>query len=385
MEQLFELIKFESTRQENCINLIASENYVSDEVKKCLGSCLTNKYAEGYPGKRYYGGCSIVDQIEQMAIDKAKELFNVEYVNVQPHSGSHANMIIYSILLNVDETLLGLDLSKGGHLTHGSKVSFSGKIYKSIQYGLDENELVDYDQIRKLAHEHKPRVIVCGGSSYSRDWNYQKLREICDETQSYLVADISHTAGLICHGHLNRPNDYAHIMMTTTHKTLRGPRGAIIMVPKLFDYKGKNISDRIQYATFPFCSGGPHLNNIAAKAVCFMEALSPEFKEYGFQVIKNAKMMAARFIELGYKVVSGGTDNHLFVLSLEKITGKEAQEALEKENIILNRNIIPNDTRSPFVTSGVRIGTAAITTKGWKEDDCVQLADRIHKILQKKN
>lgn len=382
MNEIFNLIEFEEKRQNETINLIASENFVSENIKKCLASCLTNKYAEGYPSKRYYAGCEYVDQIEELAIQKAKELFHVEYVNVQPHSGTHANMIIYSALMKPGDKFLGLNLAMGGHLRHGSKASFSGNIYECIPYGLNSNDLIDYDQIEKLANENQPKLIVCGGSSYSREWNYRRLREICDKFNCYLVADISHTAGLIVGGHLENPNNYAHIMMTTTHKTLRGPRGAMIMVPIDFEINSKKISNLIQFHTFPFSSGGPHLNTIAAKAICFIEASTSEFKEYGFNVIKNSKAMASRFIEHGYNVVSNGTDNHLFIVCLENITGKHAQDLLEKEGIILNRNVIPNDKRSPFVTSGIRIGTAAITTKGWDEKMCIELVDRIDKILK---
>lgn len=382
MEEIFNIIQEEETRQLKTINLIASENFTSKKVRKALKSCLTNKYAEGYPSKRYYSGCENVDKIENLAIESAKKLFGVKYANVQPFSGSHANMIVYRSLLEKGDTVLGLYLNLGGHLTHGSKVNFSGQDYNFISYGLDENNFVNYEEIEKLSEMHKPKMIVCGGSSYSRDWDYIKIREICSKYNSYLFADISHTSGLIVSGLLNNPVNYVDIISTTTHKTLRGPRGAIILIPSRND-----IFEKIQKTTFPGCSGGPSMNTIAAKAVCFLEAMREEFIEYSKQTIINSKLMADMFMKLGYKIVSGGTDNHLFVIDLteKKITGIKAQNILESHGIYVNRNVVPNDINSPFVTSGIRIGLSFMTTLGLKEDGVIEIVNKIHSILTEQN
>jgi len=380
MQEIFTLIDKESKRQKESINLIASENYTSENILKAVGSCLTNKYAEGYPSKRYYSGCENVDKIENIAIENAKKLFGVEYANVQPFSGSHANWIVYESLLQKGDTVLGLYLNLGGHLTHGSKVNFSGKDNNFIPYGLDENEMIDYDSIRDLALKHSPKMIVCGGSSYSRDWNYELIRSICNTVNAYLFADISHTAGLIASKLMNNPVPFVDIISSTTHKTLRGPRGGIILVPTR-----KDIFDKVQKTTFPGCSGGPSMNVIAGKALCFMEAMEDSFVKYSNQIIINARAMAGTFITLGYKIVSGGTDSHLFVIDLsnKNITGLDAQIRLEKENIYVNRNVVPNDKTSPFVTSGIRIGLSFMTTLGLDEKGAIELANRIHDILLK--
>lgn len=388
------LIADELHRQRSGIELIASENFCSNEVLNTMGSCLTNKYAEGYPGKRYYGGCEIVDQIEQLAIDRLKELFGAEYANVQPHAGSQANAAVYLAVLNPGDTILGFDLSHGGHLTHGSPVSFSGKHFNAVHYGVDrESGLVDMDHVRKMALESKPKLIICGASAYSRDWDYETFRSIADEVGALLMADVAHPAGLIAAGLLNDPMPHCHIVTSTTHKTLRGPRGGIIMMGKDFDNpwgrktrKGKwiKMSSILNSGVFPGMQGGPLEHVIAAKAVSFLEALQPEFKEYAAQIIANAHAMANRFIEKGYNIISDGTENHMMLIDLrnKNLTGKKAEDALVKADITVNKNMVPFDTESPFVTSGIRIGAAAVTTRGFKETDCHQIVDWIDQILQ---
>jgi len=392
--KIAELIGQELHRQRSGIELIASENFCSDEVLTTMGSCLTNKYAEGYPGKRYYGGCEIVDKVEQLAIDRLKELFGAEYANVQPHSGSQANAAVYLAVLEPGDTILGFDLSHGGHLTHGSPVSFSGKHFHAEHYGVNkETGIVDMNQVREKALETKPALIICGASAYSRDWDYKTFRSIADEVGALLMADIAHPAGLIAAKKLNDPMPYCHIVTSTTHKTLRGPRGGIIMMGKDFDNpwgrktrKGNLIkmSSILNSGVFPGMQGGPLEHVIASKAVSFLEALQPEFKDYAAQVISNARAMAARFVEKGYKVISGGTDNHMMLIDLrnKNLTGKKAEDALVKADITVNKNMVPFDTESPFVTSGIRIGSAAVTTRGLKEDHCRQIVDWIDEILQ---
>lgn len=378
-EELERALSGEERRQQDHIELIASENYVSPRVLEAQGSVLTNKYAEGYPGKRYYGGCEYVDMAETLAIERAKKLFGADYVNVQPHSGSQANAEVYMALLQPGDTIMGMDLAHGGHLTHGSPVNFSGKLYKAIHYGLDpKTGEIDYEQARKLAHEHKPKLIMTGFSAYSRVVDWQKFREIADEVGAYLVADIAHVAGLIAVGLYPSPVQIADVTTTTTHKTLRGPRGGMIMAKA-----NPEIEKKLQSAVFPGSQGGPLMHVIAAKAVAFKEALEPEFKIYQAQIIKNARAMAEVIMQRGYKIVSGGTDNHLFLIDLidKDITGKDAEAALGKANITVNKNTVPNEPRSPFVTSGIRIGTPAITTRGFKETEAKQLANWICDIL----
>lgn len=390
---VFNLINKELERQRKGIELIASENFTSQAVIDATGSCLTNKYAEGYPGKRYYGGCEVVDEIEQLAIDRLKELFGVEYANVQPHSGSQANAAVYLAVLNPGDNILGFDLSHGGHLTHGSPVSYSGKVYKANFYGVEqETGIIDMDKVEEKALQVKPRLIICGASAYSRDWDYERFRAIADKVGALLMADIAHPAGLIAAGLLKSPVKYCHIITSTTHKTLRGPRGGIIMMGKDFDNpwgrttkKGSPIqmSAILNSGVFPGMQGGPLEHVIAAKAQAFYEALQPEFQEYGKQVIKNAKAMADTFVEKGYKVISGGTDNHLMLIDLRSkgVNGKIAEEALGKADITANKNMVPFDTESPMVTSGIRIGTAAITTRGLRENDCRQVVEWIDTII----
>ncbi|MGE3920240.1 MAG: serine hydroxymethyltransferase [Gammaproteobacteria bacterium] len=381
--QLCSAITSEAQRQEDHIELIASENYVSPRVLIAQGSVLTNKYAEGYPGKRYYGGCEYVDQAEQLAIDRVKQLFGADYANVQPHSGSQANAAVYMALLNAGDTILGMNLNEGGHLTHGSKVNFSGKIYNAIVYGLDpKTGLVDYDKVAELAKEHKPKLIMTGFSAYSRTLDWQKFREIADSVGAYMVADIAHVAGLIAAGLYPSPIQIADVVTSTTHKTLRGPRSGIILARS-----NPEIEKRLNTAVFPGLQGGPLMHVIAAKAVAFYEALQPEFKTYQKQIINNAKVMANTIAERGYKIVSGGTDNHLFLVDLiaQDITGKDAEDALGKAHITVNKNTIPNEPRSPFITSGLRIGTPAITTRGMKEDESKLLATWICDILDDLN
>lgn len=369
----------ETQRQETHIELIASENYTSPLVMEAQGSALTNKYAEGYPGKRYYGGCEFVDKVEQLAIDRAKALFKADYANVQPHSGSQANAAVYMALMKPGDTLLGMSLADGGHLTHGASVSFSGRIYKSIQYGLDQaTGEIDYAQVEALAKEHKPKVIVAGFSAYSKIVDWQRFREIADSVGAWFVVDMAHVAGLVAAGVYPSPVNIADITTTTTHKTLRGPRGGIILARA-----NPEIEKKLNFAVFPESQGGPLMHVIAAKAVCFKEAMSEEFKSYQEQVVKNAQAMAKTFIDKGYEVVSGGTENHLFLLSLVKqgITGKDADAALGRANITVNKNAVPNDPRPPFVTSGLRIGSPAVTTRGMKEKEVVMLVECICEVL----
>ncbi|MDX6745899.1 serine hydroxymethyltransferase [Polaribacter sp. PL03] len=392
--QIFDLIQEEKERQLNGLELIASENFVSDDVMRAQGSILTNKYAEGYPGKRYYGGCEVVDVIEQIAIDRAKELFGAEYVNVQPHSGSQANTAVFAACLNPGDTILGFDLSHGGHLTHGSPVNFSGKLYNPVFYGVvRETGRIDYDHVAEQAKAHKPKLIIAGASAYSRDIDFEKFREIADSVGAILMADISHPAGLIAKGILNDPLPHCHIVTTTTHKTLRGPRGGMIMIGKDFEnpfgLKLKNgnlkkMSTLINSSVFPGNQGGPLEHVIAAKAVAFGEALTDEFLEYQLQVKENAAAMAKEFVARGYDIISGGTDNHCMLIDLrnKNISGKDAEIALGKADITVNKNMVPFDDKSPFVTSGIRVGTAAITTRGLLEEDMVAVVNFIDEAIQ---
>jgi len=392
-QQIFDLIQKETIRQTEGLELIASENYVSDEVLQAMGSVLTNKYAEGYPGKRYYGGCEVVDEVEQLAIDRAKELFGAEYANVQPHSGSQANQAVYFAVLKPGDTLMGFDLSHGGHLTHGSPVNFSGKLYNVVSYAVDaETGRIDYDQMRKTAIEHKPKLIVAGASSYSRDMDFAKFREIADEVGALLMADISHPSGLIAKGVLSDPMPYAHIVTTTTHKTLRGPRGGLILMGKDFENpmglktpKGKirMMSAVLNSAVFPGMQGGPLEHVIAAKAVAFNEALQDDYMTYILQVRKNAKALAKALVDRDFKIISGGTDNHMMLIDLRNkgVTGKEAEKALVQAHITVNKNMVPFDDKSPFITSGIRIGTPAITTRGLKEADMERIAFFIDNVI----
>lgn len=378
--ELWNAIENESRRQEEHIELIASENYASPLVMVAQGTKLTNKYAEGYPSKRYYGGCEYVDQAEALAIQRAKDLFGADYVNVQPHSGSQANAAVYQALLNPGDTILGMSLAHGGHLTHGAKVNFSGKTYNAVQYGLNsETGLVDYDEVARLAREHKPKMIVAGFSAYSQVMDWQKFRAIADEVGAYLLVDMAHVAGLVAAGVYPSPVAIADVTTSTTHKTLRGPRGGIILAKA-----NEEIEKKLQSAVFPGGQGGPLMHVIAAKAVSFKEAMSPDFKTYQQQVVKNAQAMAATFIERGIKIVSGGTENHLMLLDLigKEYSGKDADEALGQANITVNKNAVPNDPRSPFVTSGLRVGTPAITTRGFKEAECRDLANWMCDLLE---
>jgi len=393
MDKIFDLIKQEEQRQTQGIELIASENFCSKAVIDAMGSCLTNKYAEGYPGKRYYGGCEVVDVIEQMAIDRLKELFGAEYANVQPHSGAQANAAIFLALLQPGDAILGFDLSHGGHLSHGSSVNFSGKVYNPFFYGVEqESGLIDMDKVHSLAKQHQPKLIICGASAYSRDWDYVRFRAIADEVGALLLADIAHPAGLIAAKLLNDPLPHCHIVSSTTHKTLRGPRGGIIMMGKNFENpwgkttkKGNPImmSSVMNSAVFPGMQGGPLEHVIAAKAIAFSEANSKEFTVYAKQVVANAQAMANAFTEKGYKIISGGTDNHLMLIDLRSkgITGKEAENTLVKADITINKNMVPFDDKSPFVTSGMRIGTAAITSRGLVENDCSEVVEWIDYVL----
>lgn len=392
--QIFDLIQEEKERQQNGLELIASENFVSDQVMLAQGSVLTNKYAEGYPGKRYYGGCEIVDIVEQIAIDRAKELFGAEYVNVQPHSGSQANTAVYAACLKPGDTILGFDLSHGGHLTHGSSVNFSGKLYNPIFYGVDkETGIIDYKHIEEQAKKHQPKLIIAGASAYSRDIDFKRFRKIADSVGAILMADISHPAGLIAKGILNDPLPHCHIVTTTTHKTLRGPRGGMIMIGKDFENpfgqnlkngNPKKMSTLINSAVFPGNQGGPLEHVIAAKAIAFGEALTDEFLEYQLQVKENAAAMAKAFVEKGYNIISGGTDNHMMLIDMrnKNISGKDAEIALGKADITVNKNMVPFDDKSPFVTSGIRIGTAAVTTRGLKETDMQAIVDFIDEAIQ---
>ncbi len=393
--EIFNLIEAEHQRQLRGIELIASENFVSDEVMQAMGSWLTNKYAEGYPGKRYYGGCGIVDQTETLAIERAKKLFDAEFVNVQPHSGAQANAAVFLAVLKPGDTFMGLNLDHGGHLSHGSKVNTSGILYNPIGYNLNkETQRVDYDEMEALALEHKPKLIVGGGSAYSREWDYARMREIADKVGAILMVDMAHPAGLIAAGLLDNPIKYAHIVTTTTHKTLRGPRGGMILMGKDFENpwglktpKGvtKMMSQIINSAVFPGTQGGPLEHVIAAKAVAFGEALQPSFKEYAIQVKKNAACLAEELMKRGFTIVSGGTDNHSMLVDLRskypELTGKVAENALVAADITVNKNMVPFDTRSAFQTSGIRLGTPAITTRGAKEDLMVEIAEMIEIVL----
>ncbi len=394
-ETVFKLIEAERLRQTRGIELIASENYVSDEVMEAMGSILTNKYAEGYPGKRYYGGCQVVDKVEQLAIDRVCQLFGAEYANVQPHSGAQANAAVFFAVLNPGDTFMGLNLDHGGHLSHGSRVNTSGILYNPIGYDLNkETGRVDYDEMERLALEHKPKLIIGGGSAYSREWDYKRMREIADKVGALLMIDMAHPAGLIAAGLLDNPLKYAHIVTSTTHKTLRGPRGGIILMGKDFPNpwgkttpKGevKMMSALLNSAVFPGIQGGPLEHVIAAKAVAFGEALQPEFKEWAKQVQKNARVLAEELIKRGFHIVSGGTDNHSMLVDLRTkypdLTGKVAERALVDADITVNKNMVPFDTRSAFQTSGIRLGTPAITTRGAKEDMMVKIAELIERVL----
>lgn len=390
---IFNLIEKEKQRQINGIELIASENFVSDEVMKAMGSVLTNKYAEGYPGRRYYGGCEVVDEIEQLAIDRAKELFEVEYVNVQPHSGSQANAAVYLSVLKPGDKVMGMDLSMGGHLTHGSHVNFSGITYNPVFYGVDkESGMIDYQQMREIALKEKPKMIIAGFSAYSRDLDYAKFREVADEVGATLWADIAHPAGLVAKKLLNSPFEHCHIVTTTTHKTLRGPRGGMIMLGKDYENpyghktpKGetKMMSAVLDASVFPGIQGGPLEHVIAGKAVAYGEALDKKFEIYAKQVIANAQSLAKAMIDRGYNIVSGGTDNHLMLIDLRNkgVNGKETEKALVKADITCNKNMVPYDDKSPFITSGIRLGTAAITTRGLKEVEMEIIADLINEVI----
>jgi len=391
--EIFDLILEEQERQTEGLELIASENYVSDQVLEAAGSILTNKYAEGYPARRYYGGCEVVDVIEQIAIDRAKALFGAEYVNVQPHSGSQANTAVYAACLKPGDKILGFDLSHGGHLTHGSPVNFSGKLYNPVFYGVDqETGLINYDKVQEIAERERPQMIIAGASAYSRDMDFKRFREIADSVGAILFGDISHPAGLIAKGLLSDPIPYCHIVTTTTHKTLRGPRGGMIMMGKDFENpfglktpKGETrmMSSLLDGAVFPGNQGGPLMHIIGAKAVAFGEALSDNFFRYALQVQKNAKAMAAAFVEKGYHLISGGTDNHMMLIDLRNkgISGKDAEKALGKAEITVNKNMVPFDDKSPFVTSGIRIGTPAITTRGLVEDDMKTIVELIDEVI----
>ena len=376
--ELFDVMEKEAQRQEEHIELIASENYTSPAVMEAQGSVLTNKYAEGYPGKRYYGGCEYVDVVEQLAIDRAKELFGADYANVQPHAGSQANSAVYLALLEAGDTILGMSLAHGGHLTHGASVSSSGKLYNAVQYGINEQGLIDYDEVERLAVEHKPKMIVAGFSAYSQVLDFPRFREIADKVGAYLFVDMAHVAGLVAAGIYPNPVPYADVVTTTTHKTLRGPRGGLILARA-----NEEIEKKLNSAVFPGAQGGPLEHVIAGKAICFKEALLPEFKTYQEQVLKNAQAMVQVFLERGYDVVSGSTYNHLFLVSLikQEITGKDADAALGRAFITVNKNSVPNDPRSPFVTSGIRLGTPAVTTRGFTEAECRDLAGWICDIL----
>ena len=396
-EQIFDLIQEEEQRQLQGLELIASENFVSNQVLEATGSVLTNKYAEGYPGKRYYGGCEIVDEVEQLAIDRAKTLFGADYVNVQPHSGSQANTAVFFACLKPGDTFLGFDLSHGGHLTHGSPVNFSGKLYNPVFYGVDKTTgLINMDVVEEIAIREKPKMIIAGASAYSREFDYKRFREIADNVGAILLADISHPAGLIAKGIISDPIPYCHIVTTTTHKTLRGPRGGLIMMGKDFENPFgirlkngnlKKMSSLLNSGIFPGNQGGPLEHVIAAKAVAFGEALTDDFLHYSVQVKKNAKVMAKAFMDKDYQIISGGTDNHMLLIDLrnKNITGKEAEEALVKADITVNKNMVPFDDKSPFVTSGIRIGTPAITTRGLVETDMKLVVDLVDEVIMNFN
>ena len=380
--EIYEVLMGELRREEYGIELIASENFASLAVIETMGSMLTNKYAEGYPSKRYYGGCQWVDRAEELARERAKELFGAKYANVQPHSGSQANMGVYLALMQPCDTLMGMALSHGGHLTHGASVNFSGKIFKVVQYGVNEDGWIDYDAVHQLAKQHKPKVIVAGGSAYSRIIDFKRFREIADEVGAYLMVDMAHFAGLVAAGIYPNPLEYAHVVTTTTHKTLRGPRGGMILT------NDEEIAQKIDKTIFPGIQGGPLMHVIAAKAVAFKEALTKEFKEYQRQIVKNAKALAEAMKKRGYHIVSGGTDTHLFLVDLSKskdevksVSGKAAEKALERAGITVNKNTVPGEKRSPFVTSGIRIGTPAVTTRGMKEEQMEEIAELIDEVL----
>ena len=388
-----QLIRKELERQRHGIELIASENFTSQRVIEAMGSCLTNKYAEGYPGKRYYGGCEVVDEIEQIAIDRLKELFGAEYANVQPHSGAQANAATFLAILQPGDTILGFSLAHGGHLSHGHPANFSGKVYRPVFYGVEESTgTIDMDKVEALALAEKPKLIVCGASAYSRDWDYARFRAVADKVGALLLADIAHPAGLIAAGLLNNPIHHCHIVTSTTHKTLRGPRGGIIMMGKNFDNPwGRTLkngtpikmSSILDSGVFPGMQGGPLEHVIAAKAISFHECLQPEFKTYGVQVIKNAQTMAQAFVEKGYKIISGGTDNHLMLIDLSPkgVTGKQAEQSLVAADITVNKNMVPFDKLTAMTTSGIRIGSPAVTTRGFKENDCIQVVEWIDDII----
>ncbi len=392
-QEIFDLIREETKRQEQGIELIASENFTSRQVMEAMGSVLTNKYAEGLPGKRYYGGCEVVDKVEQLAIDRIKELFGAVWANVQPHSGAQANAAVMLATIAPGDNILGFDLSHGGHLTHGSPVNFSGKLYNAHFYGVEkETGLISWDKVEKIADDVKPKLLICGASAYSRDWDYERLRAIADKVGAFLLADIAHPAALIAKKLLNNPLPYCHIVTTTTHKTLRGPRGGLIMMGQDFENpfglttpkgKIKMMSALLDMAVFPGTQGGPLEHVIAAKAVAFKEALSDEFGDYARQVIKNAQVMAKAFTDKGYHVISGGTDNHEMLIDLRSkgLTGKEAEEVLGLADVTVNKNMVPFDDKSPFVTSGIRVGTPAVTTRGMQEDDMVKIVQIIDKVL----
>ncbi len=389
---VFDLIKKELERQRSGIELIASENFTSLQVMQATGTVPTNKYAEGYPGKRYYGGCEVVDEIETLAIERLKKVFNCSWANVQPHSGASANAAVFLAVMKPGEKFMGLDLSMGGHLTHGSPANFSGKTYHALHYGVTKDGFVDYDQLEKIARAEKPKMIICGASAYSRDWDYKRIRAVADETGAVVFADIAHPAGLIAKGLLNDPFDHCHIVSSTTHKTLRGPRGGIIMLRHDFenpwgikDPKGKTrmMSALLDLAVFPGSQGGPLEHVIAAKAIAFGEILQDDFTVYGKQVIANAQAMARAFVSRGYQLISGGTDNHLMLIDLrnKNITGKKAQETLDRAHITLNKNAVPFDDKSPFVTSGIRVGVPAITTRGMKEEHMETVVEMVDRVL----
>ncbi|MCD6011363.1 MAG: glyA [Flavipsychrobacter sp.] len=391
--EIFNLINEELERQRRGLELIASENFTSMQVMQAMGSVMTNKYAEGYPGRRYYGGCEVVDISEQLAIDRAKEMFGVGYANVQPHSGSQANTAVMLAVLQPGDTILGLDLSMGGHLTHGSPVSYSGKLYNAVHYGvIKETGLIDYDDLEAKAKEHKPKLIICGASAYSRDWDYTRIRAVADKVGALVMADIAHPAGLIVKGLLNSPFEHCHFVTTTTHKTLRGPRGGLVMMKEDFEnpfgLKGpkgeiRMMSNLLDMAVFPGAQGGPLEHVIAAKAVAFFEILHENFTAYAKQIVANAQAMAKAFTEKGYNIVSGGTDNHLMLIDLrnKNISGKKAENTLVKADITINKNMVPFDDKSPFITSGIRVGVSAMTTRGLKENDMQHIVNWLDKVL----
>lgn len=380
-EEIYSLVEKELEREQDAIELIASENFASEAVMEAMGSYLTNKYAEGYPSKRYYGGCQVVDEVEELARERAKKLFGAEHANVQPHSGSQANMAVYFTILQPGDTVLGMNLSHGGHLTHGSAVNFSGRLYNFVSYGVNKKtERIDYEEVRRLALEYKPKLIVAGASAYSRIIDFKKLKEICDEVEAYFMVDMAHIAGLVATGAHPSPVPYADFVTSTTHKTLRGPRGGLILCKEKY---AKALDKNI----FPGIQGGPLMHTIAAKAVCFKEALQPEFKEYIDRVVKNCKVLAEELVKYDFKLVSNGSDNHLILIDLNNkdITGKDAEKRLDSIGITVNKNTVPNETKSPFVTSGIRIGTAAVTTRGFDEEDMKEVAALINDAIENKD